>query len=891
MYCKECYFFHPNTNGQCGYCGSIEFVDDSNENDSIVYADINKFRFSDLMKTYMKNSNVFLFVFVMPIIVSMYLFYKILRKPFLLPFAKYLHLRKKEIKDINLEKYHSISLKNAIGLLESLGFKQMIAYEDMSRFSPVANILYVNKENNHYASLEINKGTGSISLITFQIFSQKQFCLSVDNATGIKINHPRYVREIHYSGIDIKELYVNFNEKIKEYLDNSLHFTSKEYLPLVARLHEYSVNQAIDQRILCIKKHSDKSVPMQMCTNHPSLAAVRTCSHCGTPLCEACYKEGKFSVYCSVCIEQKECEIEKDDRTNKNDYEFAGIFVRSAAVICDLFCLFSFSGLTFFAVYWSWYLFFPNLKDNKFYILITIIIVSIIYLKYFLSMIITGKMSIGKEFFGIKIIQKNNTPIEKISLSMRCSLKIISIILIFPLFGFVLVVLDKYRQGFHDILSETYVIYNNRSAGRLFKKVNAFIINSIFGAGIIFAIMTVYQQHFMVEDKTKILLSRKWEKSTKQEKNKIIYFRTDTIGVIDNMMKLRVFNLISGEIIWEIEKVNNEWNIPEFYNRNMENEYPFLLLINNLKNAIRSYSIQDGKLIWERILNTNYEQMFLTEKFIVFFNSDTISTFSFNGDFVWKWTSDSLEIIKNVFRNRDLVIEIEKNDEKQCLYLNLNDGTVIQKINTGNFNCVYSLGNGYQILSNINKTKLISLSENRVVWQRNKSISYIKGMHEIETDSGDLKGVLYANAGSVNIKTGQTLFLYPKGTNIITVQAGHIFLRKVEYSKQYKKTVDVLVICNKITGEIEKEWVKKDYNRIYLVDKNTDYTYIGSNKYSLFPYSKKQYYVLWKIDNSTLAMKRIITGENIPFFNGIVLPGDENVFVVDKKNIGVYDFY
>lgn len=891
MYCKECYFYHELNNDTCHYCGSKEFINDTNENEQIVYIDINKFYFSDLIKIYSKNNNFILLFLSLPVISIFYIIHKISHTPFLIPFAKSINLKKKAVTEDIIINWNSQSLKDTDTYLNLQGFIKLITYEDCSRFNPVITIVYVNIRYNHYASLEVNKTNKKAAMITFQIFSQKRFCLSVDNAADTRISYPKYVEEIHYPDSNVQDLYKRFCQHAIEFSGVSLKFSLNEYVPLAARLYEYSVDQAIEQKYLYLK-NQDASHALQTCINHPMLPAVRVCSKCNAPLCEACYREAKFTVYCSLCINQKTSGEKKDAPVEiLSQHTVASVVYRLASLCIDV-CIF---GVVTFIVYHAFLFLFQKLIPENIQIsaaLLCTLFMAAIGLFYYATILAKRSgTAFGKWIFGLKIVNKQGTPVSTIDIFVRFGLLAISTILVFPLPGYFFMLVNKKRQGFHDVLADTYVIKENEKKTRFPSRhiLAHFIIIICISCLCVYGIH--YYRGYLKEGiSQKINLKKQWELPFLSDSvESVTLFKHNNICIIQNRNTIQACNLIKKEVLWKKEKQQGVWSVPLGYrNKWITDKTQCILIENKPEKTIASFDIFTGIKKWDYTLESYHHSIVQSDSLLLFFNDTCLTAVNHSGEKVWIKKMENDEKIVNVSINNHVFIKKAKGVETSHIILDLKNGTPLTTLALPKYELLLSLRDGYQLMKKGDTTILYSMNNTTTIWKKNLKISYVHAYHLFSKPDSEISGIVYTNSFALNVLDGTILFTYPNDSRIICVTANDIIFSNYFYNTNSKKMSEILVFCDKITGKIKTKLQNHDCYSFYKIDENSQYTFLGSIQYPIIPFLKSREFILWKINNENTSTINKKIGTNVKLFKASITNNNKLIFIQQSNELGLY---
>lgn len=149
---------------------------------------------------------------------------------------------------------------------------------------------------------------------------------------------------------------------------------------------------------------------------------------------------------------------------DKENVEFAGFFSRLAAFLMD--CVLINIGLLFVKIpVWcvelaagDIFLFKPFLFNYT----VCDVVYYLITVAYFVVMTYSCGATIGKHLMKIKVVDTNGEKLSFISVLIRETVgRYLSVLIVYV--GYILAGLDKNKQGLHDKIADTYVIYDYSS--------------------------------------------------------------------------------------------------------------------------------------------------------------------------------------------------------------------------------------------------------------------------------------------------------------------------------------------------------------------------------------------------------------------------------------------
>ena len=142
---------------------------------------------------------------------------------------------------------------------------------------------------------------------------------------------------------------------------------------------------------------------------------------------------------------KKNAKGEKMKKTKiKPPANLAGFGIRAAAFVIDLF------------IFW-WVFFFIRLAINIRVPPIALLWAIATWCIYYTALVLFFGNTIGKKILGLKIVSATEKPITAVRIALRAFFLITFDWLIFGA-GFLLILVNKNKQGLHDKVAKTYVV-------------------------------------------------------------------------------------------------------------------------------------------------------------------------------------------------------------------------------------------------------------------------------------------------------------------------------------------------------------------------------------------------------------------------------------------------
>jgi uncharacterized RDD family membrane protein YckC len=149
-------------------------------------------------------------------------------------------------------------------------------------------------------------------------------------------------------------------------------------------------------------------------------------------------------------VEQQETIIS----TTRSTAHYAGFWMRFWAYLLDLLVIASINGIIVYPIFRFMDL---PLEKNHVFTPLSIVTAATFYL-YFILMTKIFKQTLGKMVFGLKVIHINDGPLTWSTVLFRELIgKFISKTILF--IGFLVIAFSAKKQGIHDMVADTTVIY------------------------------------------------------------------------------------------------------------------------------------------------------------------------------------------------------------------------------------------------------------------------------------------------------------------------------------------------------------------------------------------------------------------------------------------------
>jgi len=153
--------------------------------------------------------------------------------------------------------------------------------------------------------------------------------------------------------------------------------------------------------------------------------------------------------------------MKKKPKTLQGHY--AGFVTRFVAFVIDIVIVMTITTVTavVFALIISFFGLTPNENATSLRILLlwlAVVINTVLYFGYFVFFWMTSGQTPGKGLMGVRVIGVNGRPLSFVQAVVRLIGYWVSALVFF--LGFIWITIDDQRQGWHDTMARTYVIYS-----------------------------------------------------------------------------------------------------------------------------------------------------------------------------------------------------------------------------------------------------------------------------------------------------------------------------------------------------------------------------------------------------------------------------------------------
>ncbi|MBN1847122.1 MAG: RDD family protein [Deltaproteobacteria bacterium] len=887
MYCRNCGIYHEKDQKQCRICHAT-LVGGQAEDRARIFVDLTQVPLVALLRS-VKKVNPALAFFIFPFITVIYFFKKAFHKPFLSPFLNS-RTQKYRVTQINeTSGAYKGSYKAAITFLERNGFKPLIDLEDVNLSQVMLRKIMINSAQKVYGTLNIQKGTGRVAHITFHAVTSQKTYVEVNNEYGFPLRYPKNCMIQYLPGLSMEAAYHTFLNIFKEIGEQPIAVPLKSLMPINHKITQYSIDQGLRQGMFQIKTppkplRFGQTATLHMCSFHPLNAAVRKCSICNTPVCEACYttKDGQY--YCDHCLAETTVEeppllsgVLKSTHGVKmpEGFYFAGLGMRLLATLLDLV----FIGLLTTGVYYGVRVItgdgsrtFPFIMAQFFGVAFTI--------WYFIILPAKFGQTVGKKILGLRIIDLTGFQPDKAAAIVRFGYHILSGLFIFPVLGYFFILFKKTRQGLHDRLAETFVITRSPK----WKAILSWCLLAVpLIVGGWYFIPDVYSL-LTLDDSSEIILEKKWSFPLDTPESYVNSARiVDHQCIVSTPLSLTALDIYSGDKVW------GKADLADSTIYSMGKDHDSLLIVKNSgeeKALLALVHTTSGSITWKQNLDIIDPVVVADSKSIIVYGLQLIREYSPDGRLLWKRQFSEPGAELYAILNKDILVNIYTASSHSFMYLARHTGDILWEIKEARYGIGPNLGKGYQLFYfDDGQCGLMHLPEQKVLWQSPENIYHPAYDVDVAPESDDLPSYLYTTRSVIHTKDGSAFLKYPEGSHLICITNDFLIVSPHQFTGLTQTPQIDMLLLDKSAGLLKKQFPATNWISLrYIMENASDIYLLAGTRVK-----KSMTGELVIIHKDTFDMRRIPIGKNVYSpVNLTVFPRTNTVFIQTYKDVGLY---
>ncbi|GAK58910.1 hypothetical protein U27_05885 [Candidatus Vecturithrix granuli] len=882
MYCQQCGIYHHNDAAVCQICGAdlsqmIPFQDIR------IFADLTQLPLRALVAS-IRRSHPLLCVLFIPLISLFYLIKKLTGRPFL---SLNLTSKTPKIHLSDLKQFsalHQKSFRMASSFLQHQGFTPLVDLEDVSFVQANLQHLEINRERNLYATLHINKTSGKIVYVTFSAFFADGGFMSVDNTDAFPIQYPEHFLITHLPSASIQKTYQAFVQQLERFPEQPVYLSLEQLLPLAYARRTLVIDLGIEQGIFHPKGDAQKPQQASPCYHHPFNAAVRTCSQCGKALCEACYREYQQQTYCQDCLPEGAIPVEAEPFLSEQ-ISYAGFGVRSIATLLDTLIIAAYGIGIYLALSYGLQSLLPdaNIQFIPFLITQFLLVAGITW--YLIIPLKKYGRTLGQKLLGLHVIDRYGNRPELAAALIRFAYHLLAGLFIFPLLGYFFILFRKKKQGWHDQLSDTYVITRHPRRKALFSWMMLLLIFGLVG-------WQAYQYRWLLswlpfigapsryDVQPEIQLEPKWEQTFEQTTNAMVsYLNHDDRCFVSTTTRTQALDRRTGNVLW----TNASLTALVFQADSEQPDFPLLALHYDQEDD-SWYLVQidpnAGTMLWQQMLEHAEPRVVFNAHTILVYSDTFVQAFTPDGRVLWERDFRDRFFIQYAVLHSDILLGRYTDTALTLTYLDRTTGEKIWEMKNSPYHPGYVLDKDLQFFyTDDDNTTLLNVPEQRTRWEQPLSIGYVAA-HGITGTDGALN--IYTTQQALRADTGETLFLYPPDTRFGALTNDFLLLSYVQGDQQG------LLLLERKTGKVLTHLGNKIWMGLYYLMENETTIYLAAN---LKPEKSEQFRiqsVLLIIDKPTFTLTEIPVGRNLGSLQWKIFPEDHLIMISTFQHLGGY---
>jgi uncharacterized RDD family membrane protein YckC len=876
MYCHKCGMQNPDEAQRCQVCEAA-LPDADQQDEAKIFTDLTQYPFRVILAS-LKNVALPLAIIAAPIVTLVYAFKKLTGSPF---FSAIFNSKRPKFQRTNLDEFHRLHRKSFdkyAAYLSQQGFEPLLDFEDLGMIQGNLQRMLVNPQHTVYATLYLTKATGKVTHVSFLAITAQKTYLAVDNTFAVPIHYPRNVIVRHFLGQSLEQTYQHFLELVAERGETPRFLPLKYLLPIGCKVRMYSIEQGLRQGVLSV---TGKETPgLATCYHHPSNVAVRVCSSCGTPLCEACYTRYQGRVYCSNCLPETAHVTTPREISVEGGY--AGFGVRLLAALFDL-ALAAVLGVGVYvgAVYGLRRA--PMLTASSpltapaiaFFVTQLVLVVFAVW--YLILSLRRYGCTLGQRVFGLRVVDHDGTPPDTVAAVVRLAYHLLTCIFIFPVIGYLAILFRKTKQGFHDQLAGTFVM--TRYPVR--KAVLSWGLLLIIAGG-----SGWYSYHYVTpllpfvgsmfdptQFETEIALEPGWVRnfSDPDPGEKVLSFLTrEERCIVSTSAGLHAIDIRTGATLWTDETLPNAI-IQQAAAAG--DDLPLLVFQYwEEKPVLSRLDPASGRVLWQHTLPIEEAQVVFDAQSIVVYTKTWIAEYTINGTLAWQ--SDDLSGLEYVMLNEGILCAQFSETAATICYRARGTGELLWSWEKSQFTPGYMLQDGYQVVyTPEGDSMLMYLPEQQQLWDTPQPIGYVIAHDDT---------YLYTSSAAIRREDGRSAFAYPPETHFGCLTDELVVLLNDA------PDANELILVAKQSGAEKQRVQGNGWFGVRGLREDEQRLYLAVNRRPAEAQTVAVTSELLVIEKSAFSVQTILIGKNIRSLNFTIFPDEGVVFIPTYQQLGRY---
>ena len=880
----------------CNMCRS-HLIDASHSAPVKVFVDLTQFPFAAIVHSLMAT-NPIVAVISLPFIALIYIFKKILGKPFNTPMftgkdPKFHLLKLKLFKGLQQKSYHQ-----AASFLNQHGFEPFVTLEDKSMVQAMFQDIWINKQQNLYATIHINKAVGKIIYTTFSAFTTDNAFISVDNTYAIPIRYPKNLIVQHIPKAPLDTIFQQLLNQLRRHNKASRLLALPALLSTGTKIRRFSIEQGIKQKLLYTKWKGQPGVTT--CYHHPVNIAVRICSTCQMHVCESCYESYQEKYYCKNCFPQIGKAIQPSiPPATGPEAGFAGFGARVAAWLIDGVIISGIVAAIFVGLRYG----ITVLAGDAIYASLAFMLTQLMFMAlvpfYFIAPIRHSGQTPGMRILGLRMMDQRGRNPDGGAALVRLAYFLFSCLFVFPFFGYLFVLFRKTKQGLHDQLAGTVVVTRHPVKKAIVSWSMLLVVMAVAGG---YALqwaspwLNILRSFSTGAIASEVTLEERWLLPFDEDSQILYSFvgRGERI-ILTSATNGQAINIRSGDIIWTNGRLHNstiqitsaDETLPMLALQYSGSKFPLML----------NFDSESGEIIWQRQLQTEAPALIFDKEIIVVYDMSRLWAYSTSNQLLWEKDLSEKFGIEYAVINGDILIVSESEEARKLTYLSRDSGNVLWEVTDPEYEPGYSLGRGYQFMIMLDgRSNLMFLPEQRLQWKSSQNVGYaVGGSGKAATNPTEETNLIFTTTSAVRSKDGKVLYAYPIGARFGCLSDSFLFLIHAQAAEKAAgstvdpaaPTADLLVLDNH-SGVTKKAFEGKHLFNLFKIAEDSTHIYMMANDYPNRQNAFRVASELLILDKKTLTLQEISVGNNITPHQIKILPDENLIFIPTFQHVGAY---
>ncbi len=889
MFCDTCGMANPDDRSRCEVCdASLPKTPPREANP--VYIDFTQYPFSWMFRVVRKGTPAITAVLFLPILSVVYWIKRLAGNRFLVPIMAHDAPRLHPTRLGDLKRLRKREFDAHANWLTEQGFAPLMDLEDASLPQGIIRNVWIHPERRIYAANLINKAMGRVMYTAFHAFLSSRAYLSADNGEGpIPIQCPPNIRMVHHPGADLPTLMDRFTELLSAMDGEPMRVSRKGMLSSEYRIRRLAVSLGEKQGYF--HRKTAKAPSVTTCYHHPHSVAVRRCGRCGISLCEACYIEDVEGYRCNECHGLGPAAPAPAPGLPDPSLGYAGLGVRLSALLLDVALI----GVLAAGLYFALSRGIAGITADPVYagtpLLGTQFFVAAFTVLYFTVPLKRYGRTLGMGAWGLRVVDPWGERPDTVSVILRLAYHLLSAVFLFPMAGYLVIPFRKRKQGFHDQLSETFVVGRRvRTKALLGWPLVAGLTGLAVWKGA--ALIPFWLLPWNTPDFTpEVALAPAWEMRFGEEP--AVIFSTDLQAgrwIVTTYDGITALDPATGEILWSSRDITGGFIHPDLA---MEpNEVPIRGSGEGEGELLAWLDPRTGEVI-RRLPVAMAEPLILSDgETLLFYEGLHIRAHGPDLRLRWARTLSGEETIDTIDLNGGVLAQLHGEAYGPIYFLDAATGETVWEEKESGRSPGYALGGGHQFFySAAGETSLVHLPDRTTLWTIPADAGYVVA-HDgtAPVDGGQPPERIYSTTAVLEGSTGRTVAAYPDGLRFGCLADDRLVLIPV-MDHRAAATVDrALVLVDRTDGRVLRTVSGPRYLHVRVLHEDTDDLFLVAVHRSATHGKKavENRASLIRLSKSGLDPTVTFLGVNLTTNAIRLLPDPELLLIPTRRQVGAY---